>query len=328
MNELSKYLCLLLRHQLEKTKLDMDEHGWVSVEQIIDEVNKNSSYNLDRILLKKVVVEDNMKRYEFDEENDKIRIAVKKLKLIYFYSPNVRGFEENEFNFSSKYNISFSDNKLKVSYGDKRYIEDFFGENLEINAIVGNNGSGKSSLLKRIYYFLRSRSGSWWGPGENNYIVVFEEVTRDNSCLTFFFAGDNYKCYQTKISGKFEKDLIIDLGGETSNSIEETPPPENLNLDFVPESERDDFSLKVDGSKKLFRLDEVYDHHKGKAVEVVLKKRIYLEGAYKKYVDGFFGKSGITSISLEKFMLGYDWDNDNFDEPLSKMTYDIFHSTK
>ena len=126
MIELSKYLCLLLRHQLEKTKLDMDEHGWVSAEQIIDEVNKNSSYNLDRKNLKKVVVEDNMKRYEFDEKNDKIRIAVKKLKLIYFYSPNVRGFEENEFNFSSKYNISFSDNKLKVSYGDKRYIEDFF----------------------------------------------------------------------------------------------------------------------------------------------------------------------------------------------------------
>ena len=101
-----------------------------------------------------------------------------------------------------------------------------------------------------------------------------------------------------------------------------------LSLTPVPESERDDFSLKVDGSKKLFRLDEVYDHHKGKAVEVVLKKRIYLEGAYKKYVDGFFEKSGIASISLEKFMLGYDWDNDNFDEPLSKMTYDIFHSTK
>ena len=85
MIELSKYLCLLLRHQLENTKLDMDEHGWVSVEQIIDEVNKNSSYELNRVLLKNVVVEDNMKRYEFDEKNDKIRIAVKKLKLIYFF---------------------------------------------------------------------------------------------------------------------------------------------------------------------------------------------------------------------------------------------------
>ena len=30
MNELSKYLCLLLRHQSEKAELDMDEHGWVA----------------------------------------------------------------------------------------------------------------------------------------------------------------------------------------------------------------------------------------------------------------------------------------------------------
>ena len=101
-----------------------------------------------------------------------------------------------------------------------------------------------------------------------------------------------------------------------------------LSLTHVPESDRDDFSLKVDGSKKLFRLDEVYDCHKGKAVEVVLKKRIYLEGAYKKYVDDFLEKSDIPSISLEKFLLGYDWNDDNFDEPLSKMTYDIFHSSK
>ena len=35
MNELSKYLCLLLRHQPEKAELDMDEHGWVSVKQLM-----------------------------------------------------------------------------------------------------------------------------------------------------------------------------------------------------------------------------------------------------------------------------------------------------
>ena len=39
MNELSKYLCLLLRHQPAKAELDMDEHGWVSVEQLINGVN-------------------------------------------------------------------------------------------------------------------------------------------------------------------------------------------------------------------------------------------------------------------------------------------------
>ena len=30
MDEISKYLCLLLRHQHDKAELDMDVHGWVA----------------------------------------------------------------------------------------------------------------------------------------------------------------------------------------------------------------------------------------------------------------------------------------------------------
>ena len=73
MNELSKYLCLLLRHQPEKAELDMDEHGWVSVEQLIDGVNRHSSYKLDRELLEQIVAEDNKGRYRFDESHEKIK---------------------------------------------------------------------------------------------------------------------------------------------------------------------------------------------------------------------------------------------------------------
>ena len=55
MDELSKYLCLLLRHQPEKAELDMDEHGLVSVEQLINGVNGHSNYKLDRELLEQIV---------------------------------------------------------------------------------------------------------------------------------------------------------------------------------------------------------------------------------------------------------------------------------
>ena len=44
MKNLSKYLCLLLRHKPEDAELDMDEHGWVSVKQLINNVNKFSKY--------------------------------------------------------------------------------------------------------------------------------------------------------------------------------------------------------------------------------------------------------------------------------------------
>ena len=73
MNELSKYLCLLLRHQPEKAELDMDERGWVSVEQLIHGVSKYSSYKLDRELLEQIVAEDNKGRYRFDDKHEKIK---------------------------------------------------------------------------------------------------------------------------------------------------------------------------------------------------------------------------------------------------------------
>ena len=73
MNELSKYLCLLLRHQPEKAELDMDVHGWVSVEQLICGLNAHSNYRLDRSMLEEIVSEDKKGRYRFDEKHEKIK---------------------------------------------------------------------------------------------------------------------------------------------------------------------------------------------------------------------------------------------------------------
>ena len=72
-NELSKYLCLLLRHQPEKAELDMDSHGWVSDGQLISGVNRFSGYKLDSELLDEIVSEDNKGRYRFDEKHEKIK---------------------------------------------------------------------------------------------------------------------------------------------------------------------------------------------------------------------------------------------------------------
>ena len=73
LNDLSKYLCLLLRHQPEKAELDMDGHGWVSVEQLISGVNRFSDYDLDTALLEKIVSEDKKGRYRFNEGHTKIK---------------------------------------------------------------------------------------------------------------------------------------------------------------------------------------------------------------------------------------------------------------
>ena len=73
MDEISKYLCLLLRHQPDKAELDMDKQGWVSVEQLISGVNRHSQYHIDLTMLENIVSADKKGRYRFDDEHKKIK---------------------------------------------------------------------------------------------------------------------------------------------------------------------------------------------------------------------------------------------------------------
>jgi putative RNA 2'-phosphotransferase len=63
----SKYLSLLLRHKPEKENLTMDKNGWVLVSEILDKLN------LTKEQLDTVVEENNKKRFEYDDNEERIR---------------------------------------------------------------------------------------------------------------------------------------------------------------------------------------------------------------------------------------------------------------
>ncbi|MGI6200001.1 MAG: RNA 2'-phosphotransferase [Christensenellales bacterium] len=70
---LSIYLCKLLRHQPELAHLQMDKHGWVSVNNLIAGVNAHSQFRLDRQRLTALVQADKKGRYRFDETGARIK---------------------------------------------------------------------------------------------------------------------------------------------------------------------------------------------------------------------------------------------------------------
>ena len=97
-------------------------------------------------------------------------------KLIYFYSEALRGFEKGkaEFAFSSAYDITFDGTNQLTIQRNRQYINEFFGKNIEINAVVGNNGSSKSTLLKEIYEILTV------------YLYNFSIFIKTNPCILIF----------------------------------------------------------------------------------------------------------------------------------------------
>lgn len=72
---LSKYLSFLLRHHPEEANLDIDPNGWVSVNQLIENMNNShrKKYHINREILEEIVRTDNKQRYMFDEDHTRIR---------------------------------------------------------------------------------------------------------------------------------------------------------------------------------------------------------------------------------------------------------------
>lgn len=68
----SKFISLVLRHRPELIDLEMDQQGWVSVEELIQK-SKTKGNSFDLATLWFIVKNNNKKRFAFNEDGTKIR---------------------------------------------------------------------------------------------------------------------------------------------------------------------------------------------------------------------------------------------------------------
>lgn len=71
LNEISKFISLILRHKPETIGITLDEHGWANVNELIEGISK--SQPIDMTVLEQIVAEDEKQRYSFNEDKTLIR---------------------------------------------------------------------------------------------------------------------------------------------------------------------------------------------------------------------------------------------------------------
>lgn len=148
------------------------------------------------------------------------------IRLHYVWFKDNNTFFNQGINFSSKYNFSYDSvsGKLKVT-GPKndKYVDDFFGNNIDVTAIVGQNGAGKTTLLKYIQSLgngfiyedsvvVCEKDSKFWAaryysdgreptklPIEGNNIANIVELDIKPEELTFLFRKDIRFIYMTEM---------------------------------------------------------------------------------------------------------------------------------
>lgn len=71
-DKLSVFISLVLRHKPDAAGIELDEHGWANVEELI-EGTKSTGRKIDMDILEEIVATDEKGRYSFSEDKSLIR---------------------------------------------------------------------------------------------------------------------------------------------------------------------------------------------------------------------------------------------------------------
>ena len=71
LTRISKFLSLILRHQPDVIGIELDEHGWADVGELLS--GMRTRFPIDMAILEEIVRTDSKQRYAFNEDKTKIR---------------------------------------------------------------------------------------------------------------------------------------------------------------------------------------------------------------------------------------------------------------
>ena len=96
------------------------------------------------------------------------------MELVYLWVEDYKNIKKQGFNFSSKFICNYNEDNNKLTIDDNpNHIENFFGDNINVTAIVGKNGSGKSTLLEIISLYKFELKNLFLK--NSNLILIYEE---------------------------------------------------------------------------------------------------------------------------------------------------------
>lgn len=72
LDKLSVFISLILRHKPDAAGIQLDEHGWANVNELLNGIN-NTGREIGMNTLEEIVRTDNKQRYSFNEDKTLIR---------------------------------------------------------------------------------------------------------------------------------------------------------------------------------------------------------------------------------------------------------------
>ena len=95
------------------------------------------------------------------------------MQIVYYYIEELNDIKQQNINFGDKYIFNYDPiTKELTAEENELYIENFYGDNINITAIIGENGTGKTSLLNKI----KTQIDTYYPYEKTLFIIKNEDI--------------------------------------------------------------------------------------------------------------------------------------------------------
>jgi predicted ATP-binding protein involved in virulence len=253
------------------------------------------------------------------------------MELVYLWVGKYKNIENQGFNFSPRFTCKYENGELTICDKKKEcpkndYIENFFGNNINITAIVGKNGSGKSSIIEFILDCILDKVESQFILIYDKYYItkIEEDIYKNhdfekrNDLKDFytilidysadFFHGEHYRENDTHFIFDSNRNYILEPNKFSQNKT-------NINIDLDNEKNRKrliSYHEKLvkenpEFEKILFVPSEITIRIDPRRVSKCLNKtrKQILSGNYLAQSTSFDDILKLNEIYIESFDYGY-----------------------
>ena len=160
------------------------------------------------------------------------------MELVYLWVEDYKNIQKQGFNFSPRFRCEYDEETKELNIIDKdvtgeSYSKNFFGKNINVTAIVGENGSGKSSIQELLFLIIYLQYQQLHKDFNLTQIFQFEKLNKDIFLIVYYEAEGLKKLYLKDIIIKTitEDEILREPSGDLlqiiSNNID-------INLQNIP----------------------------------------------------------------------------------------------
>jgi predicted ATP-dependent endonuclease of OLD family len=235
------------------------------------------------------------------------------MELVYLWVEDYKNIKKQGFNFSPRFKCHYDETIKKHTIDENKDYVSIFPENINVTAIVGENGSGKSSVLECLnYIFLQDFSFG-------NYILAYErggsqyyvsnieisstEATKESKFKTSSHIYSNdFTSFTNQISLKKEDILNYILNSSLQKDFQLTTfmyVPNEIVIKSVYLNEKFHKTLKYDYDDYHYSNSINYDDNRKSmyAQEDSINQLLEITDSYHQFlIILFVGESGFDDI--------------------------------